>query len=75
VFEEDGVNWKVLTVVWDANEEEVVVWYYDVDMAEEGQFSEGDLDLARTEGLDLAPLECSGVTEVRAWIKAARSGR
>ena len=50
------------------------MWYYDVDMAEEGQFGEGDLDLARTEGPDLASLECPSVTEVRAWIKAARSG-
>jgi len=74
-FEEDGIDWKVLAVVWDADAEEVVVWYYDVDMAEEGQFSEVDLDLARTEGLDLAPLECSSVTEVRAWIRAVRSSR
>ena len=75
LFEEDGVDWKVLAVVWDADEEEVVVWYYDVEMAADGDLSEGEMDLARTEGLDLGPLECSGVTEVKGWIWAARSGR
>ena len=44
-------------------------------MAEEGQLSEDDMDLARTQGLDLGPLECSGISEVKAWIKAARSDR
>ena len=67
-FEEDGVDWKVLAVVWDATAEEVVVWYYDVGMA-----AEGDLDLARTEGFDLGSLECSSVREVKSWISAARS--
>ena len=74
-FEEGSIDWKVLAVVWDADAEEVVVWYYDVVMAEEGEFSEDDMDLARTEGLDLAPLECSSVAEVKKWIGAARSGR
>ena len=75
VFEEDGVDWKVLAVVWDADEEEVVVWYYDVEMAADGDLSEDEMDLARTEGLDLGPLECSSVTDVKGWIRAARSGR
>ena len=74
-FEEDGVDWKVLAVAWDGELEEVVVWYYDVEMAEEGQLSEDDMHLARTQGLDLAPLEFSGISEVKAWIKAARSDR
>ena len=74
VFEENGVDWKVLAVVWDADEEEVVVWYYDVEMAADGDLSEDEMDLARTEGLDLGPLECSSVTEVKGWIRPARSG-
>ena len=74
-FEEDGVDWKVLAVVWDATAEEVVVWYYDVGMAAEGDLTEDDLDLARTEGFDLGPLECSSVKEVKFWINAARSSR
>ena len=52
VFEENGVDWKVLAVVWDADEEEVVVWYYDVEMAADGDLSEDEMDLARTELLD-----------------------
>ena len=71
-FEEDGVDWKVLTVEWDANLEEVVVWYYDVDMAADGDLDEEEMNLARTEGLDLAPLECSSVAEVQRWIKEPR---
>ena len=62
-------------MVWDADEEEVVVWYYDVEMAADGDLSEDEMDLARTEGLDLRPLECSSATEVKGWIRAARSGR
>ena len=57
MFEEGGVDWKVHAVVWDADEE-VVVWYYDVEMAADGDLSEDEMDLARTEGLDLGPLEC-----------------
>jgi len=57
VFEEDGVDWKVLAVVWDADEEGVVVWYYDVEMAADGDLSEDEMGLSRTEGLDLGPLE------------------
>jgi len=74
VYEEDGVDWKVLAVVWDADEEEVVVWYYDAEMAADGDLSEDEMDLSRTEGLDLGPLECSSVTEVKGWIRPARSG-
>jgi len=74
-FEEDGVGWKALAVVWDADEEGVVVWYYDVEMAADGDLSEDEMDLARTEGLNLGPLECSSLTEVKGWIRAARSGR
>jgi hypothetical protein len=71
-FEEDGVDWKVLTVEWDANLEEVVVWYYDVDMAADGDLDEEEMNLSRTEGLDLAPLECSSAAEVQRWIKESR---
>ena len=49
------------------------MWYYDVEMAEEGQLSGDDMHPARTQGLDLGPLECSSISEVKARIKAARS--
>jgi len=51
------------------------VWYCDVEMAEEGQLSEDDIHLTRTQGLDLGPLGCSGISEVNARIKATRSDR
>ena len=71
-FEEGGVDWKALTAEWDTELEEVVVWYYDVDMAADGDLDEEEMNLARTEGLDLAPLECSSVAEVQRWIKESR---
>jgi hypothetical protein len=63
----------VLAVEWDTGLEEVVVWYYDVDMAADEDLTEEEMNLGRTEGLDLAPLECSSATEVQRWIKEARS--
>lgn len=71
-FEEDGVDWMVLAVEWDTDLEEVVVWYYDVDMAADEDLDEEEMNLARTEGLDLAPLECSSAAEVQSWIKESR---
>ena len=53
----------------------MVVWYCDVDMAEDANPTEDDMHLARTQGLDLGPLECLGISELKAWIKAARSDR
>jgi hypothetical protein len=38
-FEDEGVSWKVLHVEWSEQLEEMVVWYYDVDMAAEAEFS------------------------------------
>ena len=63
----------VLAVEWNTDLEEVVVWYYDVDMAKDEDLSEEEMNLARTEGLGLAPLECSSAAEVQSWIKTSRS--
>ena len=71
-FEEEGVDWRVLAVEWDAGLEAVVVWYYDVDMAADANLTEDDMHLARTEGVDLDPLECSGIAEVKKWIWDSR---
>ena len=49
------------------------MWYYDVDMAADEDLDEEEMNLARTEGLGLAPLECSKATEVQSWIKESRS--
>jgi len=70
-FEEGGVDWMALAVEWDTGLEGVVVWHCDVDMAGE-DLDEEEMDLARTEGLGLAPLECSSAAEVQSWIKESR---
>jgi hypothetical protein len=49
------------------------VWYYDADITADENLTEEEKDLGHTEGLDLAPLECSSATEVQRWIKEARS--
>jgi len=46
-----------LTTEWDTDLLEVVVWYYDADMAAVENLEE-ELRLGRSEKLDLAPLEC-----------------
>ena len=53
----------------------MVVWCYDADMAEDANLTEDDMHLARTQGPDLGPLGCLSISELKAWIKAARSGR
>ena len=50
----------------------VFVWYYDVDMAADEDLDEEEMGLARTEGPDLAPLECSSAAEVQNFIKDSR---
>ena len=60
-------------VEWGTYLEEVVVWYCDIDMAAGEKLTKEEIQLGRTEGLDLAPLECSSATEVHRWIKEAHS--
>ena len=45
-MKDGGVEWKVPEVGWDANVDQIVVWYYDklANMHTEGQLKE-DLDL------------------------------
>jgi len=71
-FEEDGVDWRVLTVEWDAGLEAVMVWYYNADMAADANLTEDDMHLARTEGANLDPLECSGIAGAKKWIRDSR---
>ena len=48
------------------------MWYYDADMAADENLDEEEINLTRTGGLDLAPLECSSAAEVQSWIKESR---
>ena len=71
-FEEDGIAWMVLDVEWSENLEELVVWYYDVDMAEDDKITEEEMREGRKVGIIVGPVEVSSVAEVRAWIRASK---
>ena len=70
-FEKGFISWKVLRVGWSETVEEVVVWYYDVEMAAELDITEEDCELARENGIDFVPLEYSSIAEMREWIRAS----
>jgi hypothetical protein len=63
-FEEPLISWKVVGVDWSEELDQVVVWYYDVAMTAGLELDEGELNLARKTGVDLAPLECSSTCEL-----------
>lgn len=70
-FEEDGVEWKVLTVRWCSSAQVVVVWYYDVVEAEAGAVSEDQMTEAIDNGESYDCLEYSSVREIRSWVNGA----
>jgi hypothetical protein len=70
-FEEDGVDWKVLTVRWCHSAQVVVVWYYDVVEAEAGEVSEDQMTEAIDNGESYDCLEYSSVKEIRSWVNGA----
>jgi hypothetical protein len=39
-FEEDGMDWMTLVLVWGTGLKEVVVWHYDVDTAADKNLTE-----------------------------------
>ena len=55
-FEDEGVQWRVLDVKWSAEYSEIVVFYCDVEDADE-------------EGCRLDAVEMSTLSEVMKWIK------
>ena len=54
--------------------EEIVVWYYDVEMAIDAELSEEEIEEARKAGELLAPIEVSGINMVRKWIREHNRG-
>jgi hypothetical protein len=54
-LEEGDGDWMVHAAQWGACLAEVVVWYYDLKTAADGDLDEEELYLARTEELDLPP--------------------
>ena len=70
-FEEDGVEWKMLTVRWCSSAQVVVVWYYDVVEAVADAVSEDQMTEAIDNGESYDCLEYSSVKEIRSWVKGA----
>jgi hypothetical protein len=68
-------SFKAVGVNWSAELDQVVVWYYDVEMVADLEIDEDEMNLARKTGIDLAPLERSSTCEVRRWIKASKGAR
>ena len=67
-FEEDGVEWKVLTVRWCADSGALVVWYFDILEAEKYEISEKDMLDAIENGTAYDCLEFSSVCEIKRWV-------
>ena len=70
-FEEDGIDWKVLTVRWCGSTESVVVWYYDVVEAAAGGIDEENMIDAIDNGESHDCLEYSSVSEIKRWIECS----
>ena len=67
-FEEDGVEWTVLTVRWSADSGALVVWYFDTLEAEKYEISEKAMLDAIENGSAFDCLEYSSVSEFKRWI-------
>ncbi len=55
----------MLSVVWSAYQNQVMVWYYDVQAASAEGLTNVQMEVACAENQDL---ECSTIAEVRSWI-------
>ena len=58
----------MLSVVWSADQNQVMVWYYDVQAANVEGLTKEQMEAVCAESQDLDPLECSTIAEVRSWI-------
>lgn len=67
-FEEDGVEWTVLTVRWCADSGALVVWYFDTLEAEKYEISEESMLDAIESGSAFDCLEFSSVREIKRWV-------
>ena len=67
-FENEGVQWRVLDVKWSAEYSEIVVFYYDVEDADEEELKAIDAT-DDFEGCGLDAVEMSTLSEVMKWIK------
>ena len=70
------MEWKVLTVRWCDDSGEVVVWYYDILEAENGDISEEDMTAAIESGSSFDCFECFlNVLEIKPWVSGGGLGR
>ena len=51
----------------------MVVWFYDADMAEDADLTEGDMHLAPARTPISTPPECPGIAEVKKRTRDSRS--
>ena len=65
-FEEDGVQWKVLAVDWSDDDAAMVVWYYDIKVADMEEEEMKKMRIADRAG-EVSALEFSSVPEVKKW--------
>ena len=63
-FTDEGEEWIVLEVGWEAKAEEVVVWYYRADCQKSEEELRADIDQPE--------LEHSSFKEVEEWINESR---
>jgi hypothetical protein len=71
VFDEDDVQWQVLSMEFSEEYNELLCYYFDVEMAKEQNISIDDMKkaLAKDPPEELEPLERSKLSEVCKWIK------
>ena len=54
--------------------EEIAVWCYDAEMANDAELREEEMEEARKAGELLAPVEITGIKELRKWIREHSRG-
>jgi len=79
-FEDDGTNWQVLDVAWsdEADPPQVVVYYFDADLAEAEGIVEEELLESPEESSDnrnVEHVEWPKVQEVVGWLRASARAR
>ena len=61
-------------VGWCSEMEEILVRYYDSEMAKDTELSDCEMEEARKAGESHAPEEMSRLSEVRRWISDSKRG-
>ena len=72
-FVDEDVHWKVIDVKYDKEFKTMVVWYYDMELANELDVTVDEMIQSRNsnDSASCEPLQRSSVEEVNAWIAAS----